>query len=153
MCTNQQTMLGVAISLAAQGHEGQFDKSGKVYILHPIHVMNTVKSKDPEVLQIAVMHDVFEDTHIDASLLNSMGFSDRVIYGVEALTHIDNESYEDYIDRITTNRDAMLVKLADLRHNSDITRLKGVTDKDLQRAKKYHNSYIKIKSALKAWRD
>tara|TARA_R110000850_G_C9739600_1_gene444239 strand:- start:132 stop:566 length:435 start_codon:yes stop_codon:yes gene_type:complete len=143
-------MLSQAIKHAAIGHLEQTDKSGQPYILHCLHVMNTVKSNESEVKQIAVLHDYMEDCNVTPQELSELGFSDRVVEGICCLTHQEGVSYENYINIICTNRDAMLVKLADLRHNSDITRLKGVTGKDLQRMAKYHKSYIKIKSRLKA---
>ncbi len=145
----QEYMLSYAIKEAAIGHLHQFDKAGQPYILHALHVMQTVKSKDPEVKQIAVMHDLLEDTEMSVTRLYNMGFSERVVQALCCLTHDQGNSYEDYINIICTNRDAMLVKLADLRHNSDITRLKGVTQKDLDRMAKYHRAYIKIKATLK----
>lgn len=144
---NQNSMLALAIQIAADAHVDQSDRSGKPYILHAIRVMDDVRSKDPEVKQIAVLHDVVEDTSWTIQQLSALGFSDRVIDALELLTHDD--AYDTYIEKMCTNRDAMLVKMADLRHNSDITRLKGVSDKDLQRIRKYHNAYTIIKTQLK----
>ena len=143
-------MLGLAISIASMAHVEQFDKGGKPYILHPLEVMRMVKSKESEVLQAAVLHDVLEDTDISLEILRDAGFSERVIAALDCLTHRDGEVYADYILRICDNRDAMLVKMADLKHNSDITRLKGVSEKDLLRMKKYHTAYILTKKRLKA---
>ena len=143
-------LLAKAIMFASAAHLEQFDKSGQPYILHALHVMNTVKSKDPHVKQIAVLHDILEDTPTTGTSLASAGFSARVVTALEILTHKDGEPYEFYIERILTSKDAMLVKMADLKHNSDITRLKGVTEKDLARMAKYHKAYILIKKTLKA---
>lgn len=142
-------MLAKAIMIAAAGHSEQFDRAGQPYILHALKVMQTVKSSDSEVLQAAVLHDILEDTNITPEILLEKGFSKRVILILDALTHRKDEFYALYIIRISELREATLIKLADLRHNSDITRLKSVTDKDLARMKKYHDAYIFLKDALK----
>lgn len=140
-------MLAKAIELAARVFVNKKDKQGKPYILHCLHVMNNVDQNDEELMQIAVLHDVIEDTANDESPITAlalleMGFSRRVVAGVKCLTHTDDESYEDYIKRIAMNEDARLVKLQDLRHNSDITRIKNLRKKDFDRIEKYHRSYI-----------
>jgi (p)ppGpp synthase/HD superfamily hydrolase len=141
--------LAKAIEIAAHYHLNQTDKSGKPYILHCLRVMDKVKSKESEVKQIAVLHDLLEDTDCFPGELRRAGFSSRVTNALTLLTHTNDETYEDYINSVCTCRDAMLVKLADLRHNSDITRLKGVTEKDLKRMAKYHKAYTQIKKTLK----
>jgi (p)ppGpp synthase/HD superfamily hydrolase len=145
---NQQKLLAKAIALAAMEHEGQLDRGGYPYILHCMTVMHKVKSSEPEVKQIAIMHDLMEDTSVNAALLHSLGFSSRVLTALQLLTHNKGDSYQEYIDGIATCRDAILVKLADLRHNSDFTRLKGVTEKDLARMQKYQKAYVQLKGAL-----
>lgn len=145
--------LARAIKEASVNHLHQLDKSGQPYILHCLHVMNTVKSKEPEVLQAAVMHDMMEDCEVTVQDLTDMDFSGRVINALKCLTHESGESYTDYILRVATNKDAINIKLADLRHNSDITRLKGVTEKDLKRMEKYHKAYIFLEEKLKTWED
>lgn len=140
--------LSTAIMLASRNHQFQFDKGGKPYILHCLHVMNTVKSKDPEVLTVAVLHDIVEDTPMTINDLSVL-FSKRVVDAIDLITKKEGQSYNDYINGICTNRDAMLVKMADLRHNSDITRIKGLTVKDFERMKKYQAAYHLIKGALK----
>jgi len=133
--------LDKAILLAAEAHAGQFDKGGKPYILHPLHLMQQLLF-DPELAQIAVLHDVVEDSNMTFEQLVKLGFSNRVIDALTLLTHNPSDSYEDYILGIATNQDAIKVKRKDLEHNSDITRLKGVTDKDLERMKKYHKAFL-----------
>jgi (p)ppGpp synthase/HD superfamily hydrolase len=133
-------MLSKAISITAQAFEGNYDKGGKAYILHCLHVMNQMPEKDEELRCIAVMHDLIEDTEWTALQLEKIGFSCRVIEGVRCLTH-DSESYDDYIKRISLNSDARIIKLADLKHNSDITRMKGLRKKDFDRLEKYHRAF------------
>jgi (p)ppGpp synthase/HD superfamily hydrolase len=146
----QQHLLAKAISLAATSHEDQTDRSGLPYIMHCLHVMNTVESKDPEVLQVAVLHDTLEDTSVTQKILSDHGYSTEVRVALKCLTHSTSESYAQYINRVCKNRIAMLVKLADLRHNSDITRLKGITSKDFERISKYHKAYTQIKDCFYA---
>jgi len=145
---NQQKLLAKAISLAAQGHEIQLDRGGQPYICHCMTVMHKVKSSDPIVKQIAIMHDLVEGTDTTISDLIEMGFDTRVTDALHLLTHVKGVSYQTYIDGIATCKDAMLVKLADLRHNSDLTRLKGITEKDFERMQKYQKAYVQLKEAL-----
>lgn len=117
-------------------------------MLHVLKVMHYTKSDDVEVQCIALGHDLIEDTFKTVEdgvmALVNHGFSDRVISGIVALTKIDGEDYEQYKERVKANSDAVLVKMADLRHNSDIRRLKGVTDKDIRRVEKYHKFYLEL---------
>lgn len=140
--------LAKAIALAADRHKDQFDKGGKPYILHVLKVLHYTKSEDLEVLQIAVLHDIVEDTDITYADLREMGFSERVIAGIKALTKVKGQTHDEYLAGILANRDAIVVKMADLRHNSDIRRLKGVTEKDIKRIAKYHNMWLVLKDAL-----
>lgn len=143
-------MLDRAIALASKYFEGVYDKGGKPYILHCLHVMNNVDQNDDELMQIAVLHDIIEDTPVTAHDLTDMGFSDRVVAGVESVTHYDNEPHVEYVSKIAANRDAVQVKLADLRHNSDITRMKGLRDKDFKRLEKYSRMYKFLKEVFDA---
>lgn len=138
-------MLGKAISIAADGHLNVEDKGGKPYILHPIRLMMRLRTDDQELMSIAILHDVVEDTEWTLQQLANLGFSKRVIDALDCLTHRDGEPYEEYIERIGTNIDAIHVKLEDLRDNSDITRLRGISDKDLLRTRKYHKSFVRLK--------
>lgn len=160
-------MLGQAIAIAAECHKNQLDKQGMPYILHPITVMlsNMQETPDYELLALAVCHDVIEDSADPLILEKLSEFPQTFRFSLSLLTHPRSVSYEDYISRIgygTVTGDviggflsdsqkleatvrAIKVKIADLRHNSDITRLKGVTDKDLERIAKYHRSYLFLK--------
>ena len=135
------TMLANAIHIAAEAHRKQRDKSKKPYILHCLQVMNSVSHYgDDELMAIAVLHDLIEDTIWTEDMLRDAGFSERIISGVVAMTHNDGEEYRTYLFRVADNKDAIKVKIADLTHNIDLTRLKKVTDKDVTRAKKYHEA-------------
>ena len=141
-------LLSTAIALAAVKHKDQFDKGGNPYILHVLKVMHYTKSVDLEVLIIAVLHDIVEDTDVTYEELREIGFSERVIAGIKALTKVKGQTHDEYKAGILANTDAIIVKMADLRHNSDIRRLKGVTEKDIKRIVKYHNMWIELKAAL-----
>jgi hypothetical protein len=91
---------------------------------------------------IAVLHDVVEDSDITIADLIKIGFKPRVIIAIELLTHKKEVPYDDYIKAIACNPDAREVKLADLKDNTDITRLKGLRQKDFSRMEKYHKSYV-----------
>jgi (p)ppGpp synthase/HD superfamily hydrolase len=135
-------MLAKAIALAANVFENKTDKSGQPYILHCLRVMNGVDQNDSELMQIAILHDVVEDTDITLQYLSSTGFSTRVIVALNLLTHKETDTYEDYIKGIATNKDAVAVKLSDLKDNSNITRLKGLRKKDFDRIEKYHKAFV-----------
>jgi len=133
--------LAIAIALASEGFKHKTDKSGEPYILHCLRVMNNLHTKDKELQTIAILHDCVEDKVCTLDELKEMGFSGRVIHAVYLLTHDKNTPYMDYIKRLATNEDARLVKLADLKDNSDITRLKGLTKADFDRMEKYHTAF------------
>jgi (p)ppGpp synthase/HD superfamily hydrolase len=144
-----KTLLAKAIALASEKHMGQFDKGGMPYILHPLKVMHYTKTDDLEVMMIAVMHDVVEDTDVTFNDLSEMGFTKRVVDALRLLTKYRGQTHREYVDGIKTNKDAILVKLADLRHNSDIRRLKGITEKDTARLRKYNEMYLELKDTIK----
>lgn len=138
-------MLETAIRLAMEAHEGQFDKGGHPYILHPLKVMHYLKTDDVELMAIAVLHDAIEDNKkFTYRRLREEGMSDRVINGVRALTKIAGETHDEYKQRVAANKDAVKVKKCDLRHNSDIRRLKGITEKDIARTAGYHIFYMEL---------
>lgn len=141
-------MLARMLHIATNAHDGQFDRGGNPYILHPLKVMHYLKSDDEELMCMALGHDVVEDTSITYKDLREAGMSDRVVEGIRALTKVPGETYEEYKERVFFNEDAMRVKMADLRHNTDIRRLKGVTEKDIARMAKYHTFYVEIKAKL-----
>lgn len=137
-------ILATAIHFAAEKHALQTDKGGRAYILHPLRMMMRLRTNDDELMAIAVLHDVVEDCKVSFDDLRNIGMTERVIAGVAALTKQNGETYEQFIDRTTGNRDAMLVKREDLRDNSDITRLKGISEKDVTRMAKYMAAFQKL---------
>lgn len=137
-------MLGRMLVLVTNAHAGQYDKGGQPYILHPLKVMHYLKTNDEELQCIALGHDVVEDTDTTYQDLRKAGISERVIAGIKTLTKIPGETLDEYKDRVFANRDAMLVKQADLRHNTDVRRLKGITEKDIARMARYHQFYLEL---------
>lgn len=137
-------MLAKAIALAAKAFEDKKDKGGKPYILHCLRVMNAVDQNDEELMCIAVLHDGMEDVpgKINCQTLRDAGFSERVVLGVLRLTHAEDVSYDNYIKEIALHEDARKVKMADLIDNSNITRIKGLRKKDLDRIEKYHRAFV-----------
>ncbi|QYC52607.1 RelA/SpoT family protein [Salmonella phage SSBI34] len=145
-----EQQLALMIKLAAEGHIEQFDKGGRPYVLHVLKVMHYLKEKhDDELNCIAVGHDLLEDTLMDMFTLQNLGFSVRVIDGIVRLTKVSSDSNVTYMYRILNSFDACRVKLADLRHNTDIRRLKGVREKDLKRMAKYHKMHLSISEMIK----
>lgn len=137
------TQLGRAIALAATLFQDKTDKQGHPYILHCLTVMRNC-SPDPEIQVVGVLHDVAEDLSDwpVERLKVELGLTHRQQRALEYLTHDPNESYDNYIKEIAMNLDAKAVKLADLRHNTDILRLKGLRKKDFDRLEKYHRSFV-----------
>lgn len=143
------SVLAKAIAFASLKHVNQKDKGGNAYILHSLRMMMRLRTSDEELMAIAVLHDVIEDCDVSFDDLKELGMTERVISGVQALTRQNGETYEQFIDRVTLNKDAMLVKREDLKDNSDLTRLKGVTEKDIARMQKYMIAFKKIDGLLK----
>jgi (p)ppGpp synthase/HD superfamily hydrolase len=139
-------LLGKVLVLATNAHAGQFDKGGKPYILHPLAVMSLLNSDDEELQCIALLHDVIEDTKTTWKDLEEIGCNPRIIHAVAALTKMPGQSYDEYKEGVFANKDAMLVKMADLRHNTDIRRLKGVSQKDIDRLAKYNRFFLELQS-------
>ena len=129
------TELETALQIALTAHKEQVDKGGHPYILHPLRLMHNVDSIEEKI--VAVLHDVVEDTNVSFSDLESAGIPEVCIKALKFLTHDKNVPYMDYIKEIATDQIAKAVKLADLMDNSDLSRLKEVTEKDKERLKKY----------------
>jgi len=144
---NEQEKLMTAIDIANRAHYRQFDKCGRPYILHPLHLMSQLLF-DTELATIAVLHDVAEDSDLYTLEGLSGVFNSRVMSALNLLTHKDGDDYLGrYIPKICTNYDAIRVKRKDLKYNMDITRIKVVTDKDLERIDKYHLAFMMLGAA------
>ncbi len=128
-----------ALRIAIRAHEGQKDKSGREYIMHPIRVAE--RCGDPMAKIVALLHDTIEDTDVKVEYLRDEGFPEEIIDAVLSLSKQENENYEDFVHRASENPIGREVKIADLEDNMDIRRLKEITDEDVARLRKY----------LKAW--
>ncbi len=116
-------MTNKALRLAYKAHEGAVDTSGTPYIFHPVHLAEQMT--DEVTATVALLHDVVEDTDITFDDLRREGFPEEVLSALDLLTHREGVAYMDYVAAIKDNPIARAVKLADLRHNSDITRFAG----------------------------
>ncbi|EFA25164.1 HD domain protein [Streptococcus sp. M143] len=128
-------MLELALSIATEAHRGQFDKAGIDYIEHPIFVASQVDSEEEKA--VALLHDVIEDSSVTAEELLNAGLPETVVTAVQILSKKKGQDYPTYLKTVKSNPLARVVKLADLKHNSDLSRLSSVTDKDLERLEKY----------------
>lgn len=124
----------LASKIAYKAHEGQTDKAGVPYIFHPIHIAEQMDSEESCV--VALLHDVIEDSDITLEILSKY-FNDDIITALRLLTKKENDDYVMYIKRVKTNKLATKVKIKDLEHNRDLTRLDEVTEKDRKRSMKY----------------
>jgi len=131
----KQTLIEQAISIALTAHKGKLDKGGDDYIVHPMRVMNTMETTEEKI--VALLHDVVEDSNITILQLKENGFPKKVLKAVALLTKNENQEYEKYIEAIKINPLATKVKLADLKDNMNLTRLKKITEADKRRMKKY----------------
>lgn len=141
-------LLDKMLLIATVNHAGQFDKGGSPYILHPLAVFYMLNTDDEELQCIALGHDLIEDTSVTYEMLAQSGMTNRIIEGIRAITKVDGQSYDEYKQQVFGNRDAMYVKQCDLRHNSDLRRLKGVTTRDMERVIKYNQFYAEIQERL-----
>lgn len=139
-------LLANMIWMAQIAHKNQFDKSGEPYILHCLKVMHYLKTDDEELQCIAVGHDMLEDSTIYVYEDIKFIFGKRIADGMEALKK--DCDYETYKEKVKSNKDAILVKMADLRHNSDIRRLKGLRQKDFDRTVRYMQFYEELKALV-----
>ena len=124
-----------AMKLCFEAHKNQKDKSGMPYVFHPFHLAEQMTDELTTVA--ALLHDVVEDTDYTFEDLRDMGYPEKVLEALMLLTHDDATPYLAYVERLKENPIASAVKLADLRHNSDLSRLDHVDQKALERVEKY----------------
>ena len=132
-----------AMKLCFAVHKEQVDKSGLPYVFHPFHLAEQMDTEETTV--VALLHDVVEDSELTLDDLRQMGFGDAVIAALALLTHDPAVEYMDYVRAIKDNPIARAVKLADLRHNSDLTRLDTLDEKALARREKYLQAMTLLK--------
>ena len=127
-----------AMKLCFEVHKDQCDKSGIPYIFHPIHLAEQMNDEYTTV--VALLHDVMEDSSVTLEDLRDMGYPEAVLDALVLMTHKEGVPYMDYVLAIKPNAIAKKVKLADLRHNSDTTRLNEINEKALARVEKYRQA-------------
>ena len=127
-----------AIVIAAEAHVGQVDKAGAPYVLHPLRMMLRLSTSDEMIA--AVLHDVVEDCGLSLEMLRADGFSEQVLEAIDSVTRRAEESYEEFVLRAASNSIGRRVKLADLRDNSDLSRIKHPTARDYARVEKYRRA-------------
>lgn len=133
-----QSQEDIARAIAEKAHAGQTDKAGRPYIGHPAHVAASVRGSKAKA--VAWLHDVVEDTDTTFEDLAAAGIDEEVIAALRLLTHDAAVPYLDYVAKLKGNELARTVKLADLAHNSDLSRLSEVTDADRERLEKYRKA-------------
>lgn len=129
-----------ALKLCFEAHKAQLDKSGMPYVFHPFHLAEQMKDENTTI--VALLHDVIEDTDYTFNDLIAMGFDGAIIEAIKLMTHEEGVPYMDYVEKIKSNPIAREVKLADLRHNSDLSRLDAPTEKDKMRVEKYRKAIV-----------
>lgn len=128
------------------------DKSGKPYTKHLYYVADKASdcgdgSYAIDIHCIGLLHDLIEDCpEWNETALRQL-IPSHIVDVVVILTKDRQERYSDYISRVLTSKEATLVKKADLEHNMDITRLSELTEKDIDRLRKYHKAYRRIVEA------
>ena len=127
-----------ALKLCFEAHKDQRDKSGMPYVFHPFHLAEQMETEETTI--VALLHDVVEDTDYTIDDLAAMGFSKAVTDAISLMTHADGVEYMDYVRLIKDNPLAKAVKLADLSHNSDLSRLDSVDERALARRDKYQKA-------------
>jgi (p)ppGpp synthase/HD superfamily hydrolase len=132
-------LLERALEIATKAHKGQVDKSGAVYIFHPIRVAELCTTEEEKI--VALLHDTIEDTSVTAEYLLEQGFPRTIVDAVLGVTRRDDETYEEFVRRASLNPISKQVKIHDLEDNMDIRRLSEVTEKDLARLNKYLRAY------------
>lgn len=133
-----------ALRISFEAHKNQLDKSGIPYVYHPYHLAEQME--DPYSVCVALLHDVVEDAGVTLNDLRREGFPEAVIEAIALMTHDDSVPYLEYVNRLKENPLAKRVKLADLRHNSDLSRLDIITEKDIERAQKYKKAIALLES-------
>lgn len=134
------------VFLADRSLEDVYDKAGMPIFSHCVRVSDRLSDKPDEFRIAGVLHDVVEDSAVFVDDIEFL-FGEEVAQAVDALTRRKEETYSDFIDRVKLNEIAREVKLSDLRDNMDITRLKRLEKKDLERLKKYHKAFLSLSEA------
>ena len=133
-----EKLLALALQVAEEGHRGQVDKGGQPYINHPKAVAASLTNTEYKIA--GYLHDICEDTPATFDDLLRLGFTPRIVQAVRLLTKVKGQSYREYLSRIREDACARAVKIADLKHNMDISRIPAPAAKDFARVEKYKKS-------------
>jgi (p)ppGpp synthase/HD superfamily hydrolase len=132
-----------ALAIAADAHQGQVDKAGEPYLLHPIRVMLRVRGEHERLT--AVLHDVIEDSPAwTLERLQGEGFPEAVVRAVDLLTRREGEPYDAQVARAATDPIALRVKLADLEDNMAQSRIADPGERDRARLERYRRAYERL---------
>ena len=140
---NRISKVELADAIALYAHQGQKDKGGNDYILHPRAVAAQMKTKEEKT--VALLHDIVEDTFVTKETLENL-FGKEISEAVSTMSHKPQETYEEYIKKVARNHLARRVKIADLNHNMDLSRLPYISEKDLKRVEKYKKAMEYLQS-------
>ena len=124
-----------ALNLMYEAHKGQKDKGNIPYVFHPYHIAEQMNTED-EII-VALLHDVIEDTNFTLEDIKSYGFNNNIIEALKVITHDKKTNYTDYINKISKNKLATKIKIRDLKHNIDISRIPNPTEEDYNRVNQY----------------
>lgn len=138
-------LLAKAIKIVAEEFENSYDKGGQPYVLHCLWVMNKVRHLGWEYMIVAVLHDLIEDTDWTYQMLKDKGFPEKIIQSLKLLD-FRNVDYIKQIKKVKKDKIAREVKMRDIEHNSKVTRLKGIKEKDIKRLEKYSKAYLILKN-------
>lgn len=140
-------LLELAIQIALEAHAGQKDKAGEPYIMHPLRVMMVMETDEERM--VAVLHDAVEDSALTLDNLRKAGFSPKVIESVDSLTRRNDDTYEQFIEKIKEPL-ARKVKIADLCDNLNVGRIPNPTEKDFERLEKYKKalSLLRLRTSI-----
>ena len=133
-----------ALKLCFEAHKQQVDKTGLPYVFHPFHLAEQMQNEASTVA--ALLHDVVEDTDYTFEDLEKLGFGGEILAALRLLTHDDDTPYMEYVAALKDNPIARAVKLADLKHNSDATRLDSMDDRMRARFEKYRKAIELLES-------
>lgn len=134
-----------AIALAVKMHQGQVDKVGQPYILHPLRVMFRMEEETAQI--VGILHDVVEDSEVTFDDLRQWGYSEEIIEALDGVTRREEETYEEFVERSLAHPISRRVKLADLEDNMDVRRMPTTfTEKDFKRLERYRKAWTRLRT-------
>lgn len=134
----------IALRICFDAHKDQVDKTGLPYVFHPFHLAEQMETEAETC--VALLHDVMEDTDTTPEQLVAAGIPQPYVETLRLLTHEDGVAYLEYVAALAHDQVARKVKMADLRHNSDLSRLDAVGEVDLRRVEKYRKAMALLES-------